>query len=212
MEKGINKGIYVEIVQKAFSKMKGFTVIVELGLWGDVMSKVKNGRAVGVFPPYFKEERTKLLYYSEPIVQEQVIVFGTQKKLKDKTKWPEDFYNQNIGLNSGFGYDSMGGKKFLQAYNDGKLDISESRNNKLNLEKVNSNRLDFYINDRLIDISDYPNIKRGPVATSNYGYLCFTKNVERFPFVPKFKQQFDNIIKQMKNNGEIQKIIDKYTK
>jgi len=212
LENGKNKGIYVEVVEKAFKKMKGFNVVIELGLWGDVFTKVKKGRGVGIFPPFYKKERESILIYSEPLVQEQVVVFGTTRKLKGKTKWPEDFYDQNIGVNSGFGYDSMGGKAFLKAYNDGKLEISESRNNKLNLEKVNSNRLDFYINDKLIDISDYPKIKRGPVAVSNYGYLCFTKNIERYKFIPKFKKQFDYIIQEMKDNGEIEDIIKKYIK
>jgi polar amino acid transport system substrate-binding protein len=212
LENGENKGIYVEVVKKAFKKMKDYTVIIKLGLWSEVFSKVKKGRGVGIFPPFFKKERTKILYYSEPLVQEQVVVFGTAKKLNGKTKWPEDFYNTNIGLNSGFGYDSMGGKAFLKAYNDGKLEISESRNNKLNLEKVNSNRIDYYLNDRLINISDYPKIKRGVVAVSNYGYLCFTKNTERYPFIPKFKKQFDDAIKELKANNEIDEIIKKYTK
>ncbi len=206
------QGIYVEIMQKAFEQIDEFDLIIKLAPWSEILDKVRKGRALAIFSPYYVKSREAVFIYSEPLVKEEVVIFGLKRKLKGKIKWPNDFYHYNIGLNSGFNYESLGGKKFLKAYNDGKINITESRTNKLNLEKLNANRIDFYLNDKLIDKSDYPKIKRGMAIISNNGHLCFTKKIKKYKFIPTLKEDFDKIIKKMKSNNEIKQIIKRYIK
>jgi len=76
------------------------------------------------FPPYYAEHREAWTEFSEPILQEQSVVFSKTVKLKGKTKWPEDFYNYIIGLNAGFNPESMAGKEFATAIKMGLIKLA----------------------------------------------------------------------------------------
>ncbi len=205
------KGIYVDILKKAFSKMAEYDVEIKTLPWKRGIHYVKSGKAVALFPPYFSEERTLWMNFSEPILQEQVIVFGKASKLEGKIKWPEDFYNSKIGMNSGFNPTTMAGEKFAKAIEAGRIEFDDSAvNNEMNLKKLQADRLDFYVTDKMIDISQFPSIKRGIVVKNNDGYLGFTRKYENFSFLPDFKKKFDAVIKEMKASGEISSILKKY--
>lgn len=210
---GVNqfpKGIYVDILKKAFSRMEKYEVTIEVLPWKRGIKYIQNGKAFALFPPYFGEHRTAWMIYSEPILKEKVIVFGKAKKLKTRKEWPRDFYNTTIGLNRGFGLITMAGKAFEKAVKSGKIKIMEADTNDLSLKRVERDRIDFYINDQMIDITPYKGIVRGMTIKVNYGYLGFTKKIEAYPYFQDFKDSFDEIIKEMKNSGEIKSIVDSY--
>lgn len=209
-ENGQPKGVYVDILTKAFSKMEAYDVSIQVRPWKRGIHFIKAGKVLALFPPYFKEERTLWMNFSEPILQEEVIVFGNAENLKGKTVWPEDFYGSKIGMNTGYDTTSMAGEKFTQAIKAGKIELEEANNNEMNLKKLEAGRIDFYINDKLIDITPYPSVKRGISVKYNYGYLGFTRKFESFPYISDFKKEFDEVIKQMKASGEIDKIMAKY--
>lgn len=209
-ENGKSKGIYVDIIKSAFEKIKDYNVTIKMHPWKRGLAFVKKGKSVGLFPPYFSKERSSWILFSEPILKEQVVVFGKAKSLKGKNRWPESFYGSKIGINRGFNPYTMGGKKFGDACKAGKIKLQEANTNKHSLKKLEYGRLDFYINDKLIDISKYPSIKRGIVATTNYGYLGFTKKMDNFKYIPDLKKKFDKAIRKMKKTNEIQKIVDTY--
>ena len=212
LEDGQAKGIYVDILEAAFAKMPDYDVEIKMLPWKNGMNSVKIGKHVAIFPPYFTEERLPWMLFSEPILKEEVVVFGKADKLDGKTNWPEDFYGSKIGLNQGFNPSSMGGEEFANAVKDGKISLEAVGNNEQNLKKIKVGRIDFYLNDKMIDTSSFPLIKRGIVANLNNGYLGFTKSDANFKFIPDFKQQFDKIIKQMKESKEIDNIVNKYLK
>ena len=207
---GKPKGIYVEILESAFSKMSDYDVTIKMLPWKRGIEYVKQGKAVALFPPYYTEKRVPWMHYSEPILKEHIIVFGKSANIEGKTKWPEDFYGYMIGLNRGFNPYSMGGDKFGDACKTGKIRIDEANSTEQNLKKLEMDRIEFYINDKLINISSYPLIKRGVIANTNYGYLGFTKKGENYKFLPDFKKKFDQIIRKMKASKEIEKIADNY--
>lgn len=212
-ENGEAKGIYVDVLKKIFEKIEGYEVKFQMLPWKRCIKLIKNGNNVAFFPPYYSEEREAWIAFSEPILQEQTIVFGKAEKLKGKSKWPEDFFNHTIGLNAGFNHETLGGKKFASAVKMGMIKVSEGKNNDINMKKLEKDRLDFYINDKLIDISNYPNIQRGPVVKDNWGYLGFTKNDFNFSeYLHDFKIKFNDAVKKTKETDEIQKIIDSYIK
>lgn len=203
------KGIYVEILQRAFAKMPEYEVEIKLYPWKRGLDMIQTGKGLAMFPPYFSEERSSWMDLSEPILAERIMVFGTAEKLKGKSKWPEDFYGSKIGLNAGFNPLSMGGKGFAEAIKEGKLILDEGKDNETCLKKMSAGRSDFYINDQLVDISAFPDIKRSEIeANRNHGHLGFTKKTDGFPYLADFKTKFDKIIKEMKASGEIDKIFN----
>lgn len=211
-DNGMPKGIYVDVLNSAFSNMSDYNVTIKMLPWKRGLHYIKTGKGLALFPPYYADKRDPWMLFSEPILKEQVVVFGKSENLKGKTKWPEDFYGSKIGMNMGFNPFSMGGDAFGEACKAKKIKIEEANNNEQNFKKLERNRIDFYINDKMIDISPYPSIKRGIVAKTNYGYLGFTKKNENYNYKTDFIKKFNQNIKKMKKSGEIQKIIDKYMK
>ena len=210
-EEGAPKGIYVDILRIAFNRMEDYDVEIKAIPWSRGIKDVKEGRSFALFPPYYTEKRDPWMLFSTPILQEKVVVFGTAEKLAGKTRWPEDFYGQRIGLNRGYNPFSMGGDAFGKAHQTGKIYIDEARNSVNNLKKLERDRIDFYINDQLTDISKHPTIIRGLVANKNHGYLGFTKS-DNFNYTADFKKDFDLIIEQMIASGEIERILNGYLK
>jgi len=213
IENGEPKGIYVEVLRKIFKKIDGYEVKFKMLPWKRCIKNIKTGKSIAFFPPYFAEHRETWTDFSEPILQEQTIVFGKAEKLRGKTKWPDDFYTSKIGLNDGFNPEAMAGKKFATAIKLGLLSVDEAKNNSANLKKLQSDRIDFYVNNKVIDISDYPDIKRGIVAKNNWGYLGFTKNEYEYSgYLNDFKIRFNDAVIKIKQTDEIQKIVNSYIK
>ena len=206
------KGIYFEVLKLVFAKMPDYAVQIKMISWKRGLSCIKRGACLAIFPPYFAEKRLSWMMLSEPILEEKVIVFGKAEKLKGKIKWPQDFLNYQIGLNNGFSPHALGGNAFGEAFEAGKVIIQEAKNNDHNLRKLEMGRIDFYLNDRLIDISKYPSVKRGIVTNVNYGHLGFTRKDENFKYLYDFKQKFNTIIKEVKATNQIEIIVKKYLK
>ncbi len=213
VENGNPKGIYVDVIKKIFDGIEGYEVKFKMMPWKRCIKNIKEGKSVAFFPPYHAEHRQAWTDFSEPILQEQTVVFGTAEKLKGKTKWPEDFYNHKVGLNDGFNPESMAGAKFATAVKMGMIKIDEAKDSKSNLTKLSKGRIDFYLNDKMTDTSKYPDIKRGIVAKTNWGYLGFTKkDLEYSEFLNDFKIMFNDAVKKIKQTDEIKKIIGSYIK
>lgn len=211
-DKGKPAGVYVDILTKAFEKIDGYTLTLKMTPWKRAIEMVKTGRNIAFFPPYFSEERTQWTTFSEPILPETTIVFGTEEKLAGKTQWPEDFFGSKVGLNTGFSPVSQGTQAFKDAIDAGNITLDDKgQKNEHNLKKLAAGRLDFYINDQMIDISAFPSIKRGIAVNQNNGYLGFTKAGD-FPYLDDLKEKFDAVIKGMKASGEIDAIVKNYQK
>jgi len=205
-------GIYFDVLKLVFSKMPDYEVKVKMIPWKLGTSCLKRGECMALFPPYYVKDRLPWMQLSEPILKEDIVVFGKAEKLKGKASWPQDFMGFQFGLNRGFNTYGLGGDAFGDACKAGKIIIQEAKNNDHNLKKLEKGRIDFYLNDRLIDISKYPSIKRGIVVSSNYGHLGFTKKEENFKYLTDFKKKFNIIIKQIKASNQIEKIVQSYIK
>ncbi|MDN3683072.1 transporter substrate-binding domain-containing protein [Vibrio tapetis subsp. quintayensis] len=209
-ENGEPKGIYVDILREVFSDMLEFEVTIRMVPWKRGLRYIEQGKGFALFPPYYTEKRDPWMLFSESILKEEVVVFGKSEKLISKNNWPEDFYGTVIGLNRGYNPYSMGGHAFGEAVKAGKILTEEATNGDANLNKLAKGRIDFYINDRLIDISDYPSIQRGLTANTNDGYLGFTKITDDYPYLANFKAQFDQAILRLKRTDKIERIVQSY--
>lgn len=211
-ENGQAKGIYVNILEAAFSKMTNYNVTIKMIPWKKGMKYLKQGKIVALFPPYYSNERNIWIHFSEPILEEKVAVFGKPENLEGKTKWTDDFHGESFGINRGFGIEAVGGIKFAKSCHAGTISVEEIDTTKQSLMLLMRDRITFYINDRFIDITSYPSIKCGMIINTNYGHLGFTRKSEKYNYLPDFKQKLDKIIQQMKAANEINTIFDKYAK
>lgn len=210
IENGVAKGVYVDIINKAFDKLPNYDVKFNMMAYKRAIAMTKQGKIVGFFPPYYGIDRTSWTKFSEPILAETTIIFAKEDTLKNKVKYPEDFYGTTACLNRGFNKSLLGGDKFSKAIKDKKINLIEANDNKACLNRVKRGIADFYINDQLIDISMFPSIKRGMKVKENFGHVGFTLKDSKYKYMKDLQTQFNKRIKQMKQNGEIQKILNSY--
>ena len=173
------------------------------------MALVKKGKAVGFFPPYYSKERTKWAKFSEPILAEKSSVYALSKTLKGKKRFPEDFYGMTVCLNKGFTL-LTGGERMKVAIEHGDLNLVYGKNNRACLGRVYRGLADFYVNDQLIDISEFSEIQRGLSATENFGHIGFTLKEKKYPYLNDFETKFNKVIIEMKKSGEIDQILKNY--
>ena len=207
---GQAQGVYVDIIKIAFNKMPQYDVEFKMTAYKRAIALTKKGKVVGFFPPYYSKERTSWTKFSEPILGETTIVFAKKDTLKNKTKYPEDFIGNTVCLNRGFNQALLGGFKLKQMIKNKKIRLIEANSNKDCLVRVKRGMADFYINDQLIDISHFPSIKKGMKVKANFGHVGFTLKTKKYPFINDLQQKFNTAIKQMKSDGTIYTILQKY--
>jgi polar amino acid transport system substrate-binding protein len=224
---GEAEGIYVEILKNAFSLMEGYNIIIEPVPWKRGLRYLEKGYAFAIFPPYYRPKTRPYMWpYSEPILKEEVVVICRKETLEQiqADKWPEGYYGLKIGNNAGF---ELGGERFLSAVKDGKIILEEARGNRINILKLGLGRIDCYINDRLSILWELKEMKKiglydeggkhsklseAAVISLENGYLGFSNtNNSEFYFKDDFVNKFNTIIVEMKESGEIEGILDKFT-
>ena len=209
IEEGEAKGIYVDIIRKAFEKIPEYSVTFKMFPWKRTMSLVKKGRAVAFFPPYYAKERTEWTDYSEPILAERIVVFAKNSLLKERKIFPEDFYGLKACMNRGFLL-SVGGEKFKKAVEAKKIERVEGNSNRACLAQVKRGFADFTLNNPFIDTSDFLSIHKGPLASENIGYVGFTLQTKAYPYMKDLQTKFNSAIQKMKVSGEIEAIVKNY--
>jgi polar amino acid transport system substrate-binding protein len=222
-ENGKMTGIYTAILKEAVKKVEGYNVEIKPIPWKRGVGMLKDGKAFALYPPYHHESRPFIWPYSLPIVNETAAVFCHKGILKDnpRPQWPEDYYGLTIGNNTGF---ALGGDKFKQALADGKIRLSEVKGTDNNLKKLAQKRVDCYMNDRLSILwtlkqmkekGDYTqnNIVEGATISIEQGFVGYSDtNNSAYPYKLDFIKKLDFEIYKMRRSGELQKIIEGYTK
>ena len=210
VENGKEKGVYVDIIKKAFSKIEGYDIKFNMMAYKRAINMTKQGKIIGFFPPYYGKERTNWTKFSEPILAETTIVFAKESFLKNKKIYPEDFYGTTVCLNRGFNQLLLGGEKFTKAIKDKKLNLIEGNDNKACLNRVVRGVADFYINDQLIDTSMFPSIVKGMKVKDNFAHIGFTLKVDKYSYIKDLETKLNKTIKEMKKSGQIDEILNKY--
>ncbi|MCP4116175.1 MAG: amino acid ABC transporter substrate-binding protein [Desulfobacteraceae bacterium] len=214
-DNGTPAGIYVEILTEVFQKIPGYALEIRMVPWARGINFVKTGKAVALFPPLRTDARVPWMQFPEPIFQEKVVVFGKKSKLMERVRWPEDFYGTTIGINSGWSLEGMGGKALAKAVKEGKIKVHEAKTAEMHMKMIMADRTDFYINDIMSDTSRFQGgdpIVAGPVASTNFSYLGFTRKIGRFPYIPDLIDQFKREMKEMKASGRVDEIVNRYKK
>jgi len=222
-DNGEFKGIYVDILNKAFEQMDAYNVTLKSVPWRRGLNLLMKGKGFALFPPYYyPEHRPYIGPYSTAIFTEKTILVCNKDIVsKSRKRWPEDYFGLTIGQSSGY---LLGGDKFLEAVKDKKIYMTESLRAEQNLLMVGTGRIDCYVNDELAIKTELEiirstqdtykvlgNIEKGKTVSYEKSYLGFTNiNEHDFPYKKDFITQFNKAINEMKLNGEIDLMIEKY--
>lgn len=226
VEKGEPVGIYTNIVKEAFSRMAGYNIEIKAVPWKRGQAQLKKGTGLALYPPYMNLQKRPWMWpFSLPLVDERVVVFCHEAILfrSLRPNWPEDYYGLTIGRNAGF---LLGGEKFTKAAKDGKIKISEAKDNRGNILKLGKKRIDCYLNDRISILWELKKLKEeglydeggkhaklieGASIAIEQGFLGFTdKDDGKFSYKDDFLKKFNMAIYDMRKSGELEGIIDDY--
>lgn len=224
LEDGQAKGIYVDILKTAFSRLKGYTVTIEPVPWKRGLEYIESGTGFAIFPPYYHPTDRPWMVYSTPILTEELTLFCNADILQTpRPHWPQDYEGLTIGNNLGFAGIVEGQAETFAKYH---ITIEEASGNQANLLKVALKRIDCYANDRLSILWELERLKANGTYTpgdtqaeileavtisSEQGYVGYT-NADNgaFPYKADFMAQLDDILNTMKENGEIEAIMNAF--
>jgi polar amino acid transport system substrate-binding protein len=222
-ENGEASGIYTAILNKAFERMPQYRVTLVPVPWKRGLRLLESGQGFALYPPYFRPEERPYIRYSEPILDEQVVVFCNRFTTANRNlkNWPDDYTGLTIGTNAGF---LLGGKEFDRYVAAGKIVRDSGTSSHGSVLKMISGRNDCYINDRLAIRWQVEQIKRnGEIEAervaifeaarlySEKGHLGYTDRDEgRFAFKDSFVQEFNAAITSLKSDGEIDRMVEKF--
>ncbi len=217
IEKGEATGRNVDIVCEALSRM-GYEVEINLVPWKRALVMVEYGEADGIIDVAYNAERAEYIYYPEEVLYvEEWYCF---KLSENKLTLDENLGNVGeirLGTSRGFEY---GGEIQKAIDNNLFLSIEEVSDNEPNILMLIAGRFDMFVGVKLtilyylkqLGYQDKIEIIKRTGTDSNYllnaseTYLGFSRKTMDMEIVG----EFSTILKEMKNDGTVDKMEKKY--
>ncbi len=220
VEDGEAAGIYTEILKRAFSRMPDYEVVITPVSWEKGMRLMEEGLGFALYPPYFRPKTLPFMDYPASVLDEGYALMGSPDLKKKSLKvWPDDFKGLRVGVPEGEPIPEMEKARAMGVI------FEPSDSNHSGLLKLASGQTDVYINDmnqslwllkQMKTNGEYDESIHGKLASlmeisKEQGYLGFTnKDKGRFGFRNDFIRKFVAEIQEMKENGEIEEILNAY--
>ncbi len=220
-------GIYVDILRAAEPHLRGYRLKLLPQPWRRALAEVEAGRALAVVAPYYRpQERPWISPYSVPMLEERVVVLCRQAVFASapRLRWPDDYYGLRFANNLGF---LSAGQPFWNAVRLGLIQVEEAPGSRANLLKLAHGRVDCYLNDRISILSELAQMRRdgvydeaklerlaeGPTVSVEHGHVGFSnRDSGRYPFKEDFAKQLDAALIELRQSGEIDRIVERYTR
>jgi polar amino acid transport system substrate-binding protein len=205
-------GIYYDLMMRIFDHFdEKYDVQIKSREWNQAIEAVKNGDVFAIYPPYKALDSRPWMEYSVPLFKENIAVFCNSIK----KEWPETYEKSKIAINHGFLYPSFITKIF-QKY---QMNVFALKDNKQALEYYHKKKVDCYLNDRVAvlytnKLLKYPIIfpdQEKKILFEVESYLGYSSEFkDKFEFSSDFMMHFNEKILQLKQQREIDRILDKY--
>lgn len=223
VEQGRLKGIYVDQVRAAVTRLKQYQVELRPIPWERGLAELAQGRIFGLFASYRRSERAYIKHYSAPLQLEHVAVFCRQQVLQSpRTDWPRDYGDLRIGINQGFAMSDV----FVQARQSGAIRVTQFKGNEENLLALAAGKTHCYVNDRLSILWNFKRLQRDPRTKASMAALDLRETMTlssesaHVVFGPgetdaaqkAFIADLDRELAQQHRSGEAQAIVTRYLK
>lgn len=222
-EDGLQAGIYVELLQEVFSRMKSdYTVKMEMVPWSRGLNLLQTGAGFALFPPYRIPSRIYIDVYSEPFNAEKVAFYCSNPKVKERPQFPDSFRGLKIAITQGFVLD----RRLAKGFEEGQFERVDVPDNNQGLVQLINGNVDCFVNDSFsiewafanMKLSKHPVLAKFPnfvlvetfVLSEQHAYLGFS---ESYPFVNKrdFIRSFNTHLKKVLGEGRMDAIKRTYT-
>ncbi|MDX1366069.1 substrate-binding periplasmic protein [Pseudomonas sp.] len=224
-EAGEAKGLYSDILRAAFARMPEYRVHIRSVPWARGLAELANGRALALYPPYFRPGERPWMDYSRPILREKLVVFiraEVARTLPDQ-RFPQAYGGLRIGQNRGF--INIVDQNYQLMLARGELHQLYVKDNRTSLAMLYRGRLDAYINDRRSVLWELERMQRdgvfrgssldwvveGPWLSGEEGHLGYTRvNAAAYPYKKDFKKRLDAILADLEREGSIVRLAKRY--
>jgi polar amino acid transport system substrate-binding protein len=218
------KGIYVDIVKAAAILLKShYRVSLEGVPWQRALMSVKEGRVLGVLPPYKHIARRNYIWpYSLAIMSETVVAYCQNEiNIIDyfSANSPLPLAPLNVGINSGY---MIFSDEIQAAIDKDKMVVWENKSTGANLMKLQSKRIDCYLNDRLAIQYEllrlnkarglnFDGVSESLIVMSQTAHIGYSDSKNKdFGFKNDFIYRMDAALMEVKASAEYEKIIARY--
>ncbi len=227
-ENGEAKGIYIDVLRTAFSRMNGFEVKIKPVPWKRGKKMMEVGEGFGLTPAFFHGHDWPYLYpYSLPFYTETIMAVCAEEFLESpRPVWPDDYKGLKIGNVAGF--DGWGGDAFRTLVKEGKIGYEETKGSKEVILKQGLMRTDcIMMEEKAFDYQfnrlkkkgiydeggKHARLKKGAVIGKDPVYIGYSRTARemgKYPFQFEFMQALDSVLYKMVKSGEIEKIMSAY--
>lgn len=223
-EKGEASGIYSDILREASKTMPEYRITLKPIPWIRAMEGLKNNDIFAVYPPYYRpQERPFIGEYSEPILEESIVVYTRKEILKSpRVHFPDDWHGLKVGIF--LGTMDIAGPRFATAVSEGKIKMKEYKGNEKNILALLTGDVDAYVKDRLAIKNtirelkesgkwpvNAPELVEGVSISKDWGHLAFTSSDRKFPYKKDFVKKMNLAIRKLKKDKSTKKIVSKYS-
>jgi polar amino acid transport system substrate-binding protein len=227
-EKGEAKGVYIDMLRTAFSRMEGYNVKLTPIPWKRGQRIMEQGTGIGLAPVFYHGHDWPYLYpYSLSFYTETILAICDQEVLKQPLPdWPHDYVGMRVSNVAGF--DGWGGQEFRRLVDEGKIRYDTANGAAQNVMKLLKGRVDCIMMEenafkiltkQIVESETYDErqdvkYEVGAVIGTDPVYIGFSKPAREsgnWPFLFDFMQSFDSEIYKMIKSGEISRIFANYT-
>jgi polar amino acid transport system substrate-binding protein len=218
------KGIYVDIVKAAASHMKKYYQVDLVGVpWKRALMGAKEGSVLAILPPYKRiAERDYIWPYSLAIMSETVVAY-CQNDINIIDYFSPSLASSltplNIGINSGY---MIFSEEIQTAITNNNMIVWENKNTDANIMKLQSKRLDCYLNDRLAirhqfrrlnkaQNLNFDDVSESLIVMSQTAHIGYSDRANKtFTYKNDFIYRMDAALMKIKASTEYEKIIARY--
>lgn len=221
LEDGVQPaGIYVRILREAFRKLPDYHVSFAAMPFKRGMDLLQSGQIFGYFPPYYRESRDWIERYSVPILQETVVAICNDDYVRSHRldHFPRDFKGARFANNAGY---RMAGAPFFDMVEKGDIELEEGNTTESNLRFLMAGRVDCYVNERMAILAGLRELRTDPdiarkfnevaIIAREFGYVAFGPDPDgKWPYRDQFANDLDRVLLDMKQSGEIDRLVTEY--
>lgn len=207
-----SSGIYSKVVAAANQRLTGYKIVINAVPWKRAQYLVEHGQAHGLLGTYYKPVlRPWIASFSEPMIEETIFVYCHTGRAKPGWIYPRDYAGLVFGNNVAFG---TPGPEFFQMVDAGQIALEEEETTEENLRKLQNGRIDCYVQDsvateRVIAERGYDKIERLVQTPPETGHIGYSRKWTG-PVAEAFIADMNQVIRDMRADGTIDKIIEGY--
>ncbi|WP_336080186.1 substrate-binding periplasmic protein [Thalassospira sp. CH_XMU1448-2] len=213
-------GIYTRILSEAVARLPQYELEIVNVPFRRGMDLLENGEIMAFFPPYQRQERDWIERYSIPILSETVVALCSNDYARSHELgiFPDDFKGASFANNAGY---RLAGDDFFAMVDAGDITLEEANTTASNLRFLMAGRVDCYVNERMAILAGMRELdvdrdlarlfNETAIIGQEFGFVAYGPDPQnRWPYRDAFADALDTVLAEMRDSGEIDRLVVDY--